>query len=86
MSVAFRSCAARTLSSFSGCDDKDGGDRRSVRGADGEPTAFNCTGAKSDVLSKETAGAIVNSDLGAMILNTMKCPDRAEVRDIEDTK
>ena len=58
MSVALRSWAAKTLFSFSGCDESDGGDSSSVLGFDGLPPVFETTGAKSEVLFKVTAGAM----------------------------
>ena len=65
MSVALRSWAATTLFSFSGCDESDGGDSSSVLGCDGLPPAFEKTGAKSEVLSKVTAGAMAINGLKA---------------------
>ena len=65
MSVALRSWAATTLFSFSGCDESDGGDSSSVLGCDGLPPAFERTGAKSEVLSKVTAGAMAINGLKA---------------------
>lgn len=58
MSVAFRSCAARTLFNFSGWDDRDGGESRRLRGGEERPVVFVWTRAKSEVLSIVTAGAI----------------------------
>ena len=65
MSVALRSWAAKTLLSFSGCDDSDGGDSSSVLGFDGLPSVFERTGAKSEELSKVTAGAMAINGLEA---------------------
>ena len=65
MSVALRSWAAKTLFSFSGCDESDGGDSSSVLGCDGVPPVFESTGAKSEVLSKVTAGAMAINGLKA---------------------
>ncbi len=65
MSVALRSWAAKTLFSFSGCDESDGGDSSSVLGFDGLPPAFGRNGAKSEVLSKVTAGAMAMNGLKA---------------------
>ena len=65
MSVAFRSWAAKTLLSFSGCDESDGGDSSSVLGFDGLPSVFESTGAKSEELSKVTAGAMAINGLKA---------------------
>ena len=58
MSVAFRSWAASTLFSFSGWDEREGGERRRLRSGEGPPAFFVWTGAKSKVLSMVTAGAI----------------------------
>ena len=58
MSVAFRSWAASTLFSFSGWDEREGGERRRLRSGEGPPTFFVWTGAKSKGLSMVTAGAI----------------------------
>ena len=58
MSVAFRSWAARTLFNFSGWEDREGGERRRLRGCEEPPAVFVRTGAKSEVLSIVTAGAI----------------------------
>lgn len=65
MSVAFRSWAANTLFSFSGCDESDGGDSSNVLGCDGLPPVFERTGAKSEALSKVTAGAMAVNCLKA---------------------
>lgn len=65
MSVALRSWAAKTLLSFSGCDESDGGDSSSVLGFDGLPSVFGGTGAKSEELSKVTAGAMAINGLEA---------------------
>ena len=65
MSVAVRSWAAKTLLSFSGCDESDGGDSSSVLGFDGLPSVFERTGAKSEDLSKVTAGAMAINGLEA---------------------
>lgn len=65
MSVALRSWAAKTLSSFSGCDESDGGDSSSVLGFDGLPSVFRRMGAKSEVLSKVIAGAMAIDGLEA---------------------
>ena len=62
MSVAFRSCVARTLLSFSGCDDSDGGESRRVRGVDTLFAALDWIGAKSEVLSMVTAGAMTGNN------------------------
>ncbi len=58
MSVAFRSWAARTLFNLSGCEDREGGERRRLRGDEELPAVCVWTGAKSEVLSTVTAGAI----------------------------
>ena len=65
MSVALRSWAAKTLFSFSGCDESDGGDSSNVLGFDGLPPVFEKTGAKSEVFSKVTAGAMAMKGLEA---------------------
>ena len=65
MSVALRSWAAKTLFSFSGCDESDGGDSSNVLGFDGLPPVFERTGAKSEVCSKVTAGAMAINGLKA---------------------
>ena len=59
MSVAFRSCAARTFSNFSGCEDSDGGDKRRVRGVKEALPVWRLPGATSDVLSGIIMGAII---------------------------
>ena len=58
MSVAFRSWAASTLFSFSGWDEREGGERRRLRSDEGTPAFFVWTGAKSKGLSMVSAGAI----------------------------
>ena len=65
MSVALRSWAAKTLFSFSGCDESDGGDSSSVLGFDRLLPVFERAGAKSEVLSKVTAGAMAINGLKA---------------------
>lgn len=59
MSVALRSCASMTLLSFSGCDERDGGDRRSVRCREEAFVPVADVGLKSEVVSRVTEGAIV---------------------------
>ena len=56
MSVALRLCASMTLLSFSGCEDKEGGERSRVRC--GRNDDFGGI-EKSDVVSIATDGAIV---------------------------
>ena len=60
--MALRSCAARTLLSFSGCDDSDGGESSRVRALDTLLAAFDSVGAKSEVLSMVIAGVMVGDD------------------------
>lgn len=59
MSVTLRSCASMTLLSFSGCDERDGGERRSVRCSDEAFVTVADVALKSEVVSKVTEGAIV---------------------------
>lgn len=65
ISVALRSWAAKTLLSFSGCDESDGGDSSSVLGFDGLHSVFGRMGAKSEELSKVTAGAMAGNGMEA---------------------
>ena len=67
MSVALRWWAAKTLLSFSGCDESDGGDSSSVLGFDGLPAVFGRTGAKSEELSKVNAGVMAINGLEARV-------------------
>ena len=59
MSVALLSWAARTLSSFSGCDDREGGQSRRVLG---DEEVLLCGGTwvlpKSELVSRVTEGAM----------------------------
>ena len=56
--MAFRSWAARILFIFSGWEDRDGGERRRLRGGEEPPAVFVGTGAKPEVSSIAMAGAI----------------------------
>lgn len=59
MSVALRSWAARTASSFSGWEARDGGERRRVRGGLAKPfVPFEGGTLKSEDVSMVTEGAI----------------------------
>lgn len=58
MSVAWRSCASRTSLSFSGCEDKEGGERSSTRFFTVGLFGFVDGGLKSEVVSRVTEGTI----------------------------
>ncbi len=66
ISVAFRSWAATTLSSFSGWEDRDGGERRRLRKGGEWLIDFVLVGAKSKVVSISTAGAIAFAVVGRL--------------------
>ena len=59
MSVAFRSCASRTLLSFSGWEERDGGESNRLRGTVLDLDAIAEEGLKSGVVSRVTEGAMV---------------------------
>lgn len=63
MSVALRSCASRTLLSFSGWEERDGGERSRVRGSELDFDVIAEEGLKSGVVSRVTAGAMVTGKI-----------------------
>ena len=63
MSVALRSCAARTLSSLSGWEDSEGGERSNVRRVDVGTEGFGGAGEKSEALWRVTEGGMAEWDL-----------------------
>ena len=62
MSVVVRSCAATILSSFSGWEDRDGGESKSDLVVDMLSAGLDCGIAKSEVVSRITEGAITTAE------------------------
>ena len=58
MSVALRSWASMMLLSFSGCEEREGGERRSVRGVTAVFDEVVVAKLKSEVVSRVTEGDI----------------------------
>ena len=61
--MALRSWAARTLSSFSGCEDSDGGERSKALKAGKRGEDINGADEKSEILSKATTEATMLSTI-----------------------
>ncbi len=77
MSVALRSCASRTLFSFSGCEERDGGERSSVLCPLPAFGRVVVLGLKSEVKSSVVEGAI--AEVGSS-LDGVCCEESAQIR------
>lgn len=76
MSVEERSCAARILFNFSGCEESEGGERRRVRCVEERPDDIFREGLKSASVSKVTEGAMMTAECrmsSLSILKTKRC-------------